>query len=190
MLELLMHNACMNRLDNARRSRVIRCLVAGTSVRATVRMTGVAKKTVLRLLCEIGEVCREYQDAAFHNLTCRRLQLDEIWSFCGAKEKNLPVEKRNTFGRGDVWTWVAIDADTKLVPSWLVGKRDTECAIEFVNDLAARMTHRVQITTDGHRPYVAGIGNAFGMDADYAMLVKIFCKPRQSDNETRYSPPG
>src|SRR5438128_5825895 len=138
MLERLMHNTCMNRLDNARRSRVIRCLVAGTSVRATVRMTGVAKKTVLRLLCEIGEVCREYQDNAFRNLNCRRLQLDEIWSFCGAKEKNLPKEERGGLGRGDVWT--------------------CECAIEFVNDLAGRLTNRVQITSDGHRPYLMAIG--------------------------------
>src|SRR5215470_2404940 len=128
MLERLMHNTCMNRLDNARRSQVIRCLVEGTSVRATVRLTGVSMTTVLKLLCEIGEVCREFQDRVFRNLKCRRLQLDEIWSFCGAKEKNLPKEERGTLGRGDTWTWVAIDADTKLVPSWLVGKRDTECA--------------------------------------------------------------
>jgi len=139
MLERLMHNTCMNRLDNARRSQVIRCLVEGTSVRATVRMTGVAKKTVLRLLCEIGEVCREVQDVMFRGLTCRRIQIDEIWSFCGAKEKIASAEKKAQ-GWGDVWTWVAIDADTKIVPSWLVGKRDTHCAIEFVNDLAGRQS--------------------------------------------------
>jgi IS1 family transposase len=179
----------MNRLDNARRSQVIRCLVEGTSIRATVRMTGVAKKTVMRLLCEIGEVCREYQDSAFRNLGCRRLQLDEIWSFCGAKEKNLPKEERGTLGRGDVWTWVAIDADTKLVPSWLVGKRDTECAIEFVNDLAARVKYRVQITSDGHRPYLVAVEEAFGATVDYAMLIKVYGKPLTEGNDTRYSPP-
>lgn len=187
MLERLMHNTGMRRLDNATRSQVIRCLVEGTSIRATVRMTGVAKKTVMRLLCEIGEVCREYQDAAFRNLTCRRLQLDEIWSFCGAKERNLPAEERGKLGRGDVWTWVAIDADTKLVPSWLVGKRDARCAIEFVNDLAARLRFRVQITSDGHRPYLVAIENAFGSDVDYAMLIKIYGSPLDADN--RYSPP-
>src|SRR5207249_4787698 len=106
MLKRLMHNTHMNRLDNARRSQVIRCLVEGTSIRATVRMTGVAKKTVMRLLCEIGEVCRDVQDVMFRGLSCRRIQIDEIWSFCGAKEKNLPKEERGTLGRGDVWTWV------------------------------------------------------------------------------------
>ena len=167
---------------------MIRCLVEGTSIRATVRMTGVAKKTVLRLLCEIGEVCREYQDATFRNLNCRRLQLDEIWSFCAVKERNMPKEERGQFGRGDVWTWVAVDADTKLVPSWLVGKRDSICAIEFVKDLASRLRYRVQITSDGHRPYLIAIENAFGSDVDYAMLIKIYGKPLQNDNETRYSP--
>src|SRR5262249_48691118 len=122
-----------------------------TSIRATVRMTGVAKKTVLRLLCEIGEVCREVQDVMFRGLSCRRLQVDEIWSFCGAKEKSLPKEERGKLERGDVWTWVAIDADTKLVPSWLIGKRDAKCAIEFVNDLAARLAiaFRSRLTATG-----------------------------------------
>ena len=182
-----MHNTCMNRLDNARRSQVIRCLVEGTSVRATVRMTGVAKKTVLRLLCEIGEVCREVQDVMFRGLTCRRIQIDEIWSFCGAKEKIASAEKKAQ-GWGDVWTWVAIDADTKIVPSWLVGKRDAHCAIEFVNDLAGRLSHRVQVTSDGHRAYLVAIENAFGADVDYAMLIKIYGKS-PLDSDTRYSPP-
>jgi IS1 family transposase len=142
----------------------------------------------LKLVAAIGEACRAFQDQAFRNLNCRRLQLDEIWQFCYAKAKNVPEEKRDQFGYGDVWTWIAIDADTKLVPCWLVGKRDSECAIEFVNDLARRLRHRVQITSDGHRPYIVAIENAFGSEVDYAMLIKIYGKsPLEAD--TRYSPP-
>lgn len=176
----------MRRLDNETRSQVIRCLVEGTSIRATVRLTGVAKKTVMRLLFEIGEVCREYQDQAFRNLTCQRVQVDEIWSFCYAKAKNVPREHRGEFGFGDVWTWVAIDADTKLVPCWLVGKRDAECAQEFVRDLESRMANRIQLTTDGNRLYLMAVAKAFHGDVDYGILIKIFGKVQE---EARYSPP-
>ena len=156
-------------------------------MRATSRLTGVAFNTVLSFVAEIGHACRKFQDETFRHLSCRRLQLDEIWQFCYAKAKNVPEDKRDTFGYGDVWTWVAIDADTKLVPCWLVGKRDAECAIEFVSDLAARLTHRVQITSDGHRSYLIAIENAFGADVDYAMLIKQYGKS-QVESETRYSP--
>src|SRR2546425_9274204 len=177
----------MNMLDKLTRSHIIGCLIEGNSIRATASLTDVAFNTVLGFVPEIGHACREYQDAAFRNLTCRRLQLDEIWQFCYAKAKNVPEEKRDQFGYGDVCTWVAIDADTKLVPCWLVGKRDSECAIEFVNDLAGRLRHRVQITSDGHKPYLVAIGDVFGGDVDFAQLIKIYGKSQKED-ETRYSP--
>jgi IS1 family transposase len=175
----------MNKLDNATRSRVIGCLVEGNSIRSTVRMTGISMPTILKLLAEIGEVCREYQDQAFHNLSCRRLQVDEIWQYCYAKEKNVPEDRRGALGYGDIWTWVAIDADTKLVPAWLVGRRDTTCAVEFITDLAARLSHRVQLTSDGHRSYLVAVEAAFGSAVDYAMLIKEYGTPQE---ETRYSP--
>ncbi len=180
--------ALMNRLDTKTRTQVIRCLVEGNSIRSTERITGVTKKAITRLLVEIGEVCREHQDQAFRNLTCQRLQLDEIWSFCSAKQKNASEEKK-AHGWGDVWTWTAIDADTKLIPSWLIGKRDAVCATEFVQDLAARLKNRVQITSDGHRAYLVAIEAAFGSDVDYAQLIKIYGKPLGKDAETRYSQP-
>ena len=176
----------MNRLDNAKRSQVIRCLVEGTSIRATVRMTGVAKKTVMRLLCEIGEVCREFQDSAFNGLTCRRVEADEIWSFCGSKEKNTKAEKREQ-GWGDVWTWVAIDGDSKLVMSWLVGKRDAACAHRFMEDVASRIKNRIQLTTDGYKAYFDAVEDAFLGDIDYAMLHKIYGR-QSSEAQQRYSP--
>jgi IS1 family transposase len=149
-------------------------------------MTGVSMMTVLKLLRELGELCRQYQDKRFMNLTCRRIQVDETWSFCRAKSKNVPAEHRNEFGWGDVWTWVAIDADTKLVPSWLIGNRDAVCATEFITDLSKRLAHRVQITSDGHRPYLVAVEAAFGSDVDYAVLQKIYGKV---GDEHRYSPP-
>ena len=178
----------MNKLDTYKRAQIIRCLVDGNSIRATERITGVTKKAITRLLCEIGEVCRRYQDDTFRNLTCKRLQLDEIWSFCGSKEKNTKEEKKEQ-GWGDVWTWTAIDADTKLIPSWLMGNRDAVCATEFMQDLAARLKNRVQITSDGHRAYLVAVERTFGSDVDYAQLVKIYGKPIGKDSETRYSPP-
>ena len=175
----------MNKLDKTRRIQVIASLVEGNSIRATVRMTGVAKNTIVKLLEDIGAACADYQDKVFNDLTCQRLQCDEIWSFVGAKAKNVPEEKQDIFGLGDVWTWVAIDADTKLVPCWHVGKRDAEAAYEFINDLAGRLKNRVQLSTDGHRPYLEAVESAFGSDIDYAMLVKIYGK---SQEEIRYSP--
>lgn len=176
----------MNKLDNKRRTQIISALVEGCSIRATSRMVGVSKDTVMKLLVDIGTVCANYQDEAFRNLSCKRLQADEIWSFCHAKAKNVPEEKRGMLGYGDVWTWTAICADTKLVPCWHIGKRDARAAYEFINDLASRLAHRVQLTTDGHKPYLEAVEGAFGCEIDYATLVKIYGKPQE---EIRYSPP-
>jgi IS1 family transposase len=154
----------------------------------TCRMTGVAKGTVLKLVAELGEACREYMDKNLRGLSCQRIQADEIWSFCYAKSKNVPEEKRGRFGYGDVWTWTAIDADTKLIASFHVGTRDAGCAYEFMNDLAGRLKHRVQLTTDGHRAYLTAVDLAFGNhQIDYAMLVKQYGVPADADH--RYSPP-
>lgn len=177
----------MNRLPIERRVAVISAIVEGNSVRSTVRMTGVAKGTILRLLADVGTACAAFQDRAMRNLNCRRIQCDEIWSFCGMKQRQVPDERADEFGIGDVWTWVAIDADTKLVPCWLVGNRDTQTAKAFIGDLASRLAHRVQLTTDGHRPYLEAVEDGFGGEVDYAMLVKLYGQPESAD--TRYSPP-
>lgn len=177
----------MNKLTTEKRVQIIASLVEGNSIRATNRMTGASKVTILKLLADIGKACSEYQDKAFVNLKCKKLQCDEIWSFCHAKEKNVPDDKRGRFGFGDVWTWTAIDADTKLVPSWLVADRGTESAIEFINDLAGRLANRVQLTTDGHRPYLEAVEGAFGTEIDYAMLIKVYGK-EGVEGQRRYSP--
>jgi IS1 family transposase len=176
----------MNRLNSTKQAQVIAALVEGTSVNATVRMTGVAKHTILKLLADLGNACAEYQDKALRNLTCKRIQCDEIWQFCYAKEKNVPVEKRGQFGYGDVWTWVAMDADTKLAVSWTLGLRDAGTAQEFIQDLAGRLAHRVQLTTDGLRIYLNAVEDAFGSGIDYAMLVKMYGSDRE--REAQYSP--
>jgi IS1 family transposase len=176
----------MNRLDATVRAQVIRCLVEGNSIRATVRMTGASKNTITRLLVHVGAACAVYQDRAFRNLHLNRIQCDEIWSFCYAKDKNLPEGKQETFGYGSVWTWTAIDAETKLVPCWMIGPRDAESAREFMNDLASRLATRVQLTTDGHKPYLEAVEGAFGSEVDYAMLIKLYGADLQG--EARYSP--
>ena len=176
----------MNKLNTAKQAQVIAALVEGTSVNATVRMTGVAKHTILKLLADLGNACAEYQDKALRNLTCKRIQCDEIWQFCYAKEKNVPVEKRGQFGFGDVWTWVAMDAQTKLAVSWMLGRRDAGTAFGFIQDLAGRLANRVQLTTDGHRAYLSAIEDTFGSDVDYAMLVKLY--GNDASNDTKYSP--
>ncbi len=176
----------MNKLSRTKRAQVIAALVEGSSIRSTVRMTGVSMMTVLKLLREIGEVCRRYQDEQFRNLTCKRIQVDEIWSFCRAKARNVPEEHKNEFGWGDVWTWVAIDADTKLVPSWLIGNRGLVCATEFIADLKGRLAHRVQLTSDGYHQYLRAVESAFGSEVDYAMLQKIYGPGLE---QHRYSPP-
>jgi len=176
----------MNQLTKERRTHVIKCLCEGLGIRATVRMTGVAKNTIVKLLAEVAVACNEYQDKTLRNLTSKRIQCDEIWSFCYAKDKNVPREKRGQFGFGDVWTWTALDADTKLIVSWRVGDRDAGVARDFMCDLAERLANRVQLTTDGHRVYLQAVESAFGSEIDYAMLVKVYGQER--DKEATYSP--
>ena len=175
----------MNRLTTAKRTAVVAALVEGNSIRSTVRMTGVAKNTVTKLLLELGAACATCQDEHLRNLPCRRLQCDEIWSFIGAKDKNIPADQQK-FGRGSVWTWTALCADTKLVPSWLVGTRDLGSAYTFMHDVADRLTHRVQLTTDGHRPYLEAVESAFNEQIDYATLTKLYGS--DPEDEKRYSP--
>ena len=177
----------MNKLSTEKRSQVVAALVEGNSIRATVRMTGVSKNTIAKLLLELGAACADYLDKALVNLTCKRIQCDEIWSFCYAKDKNVPEEKRGQFGYGDVWTWTAMDADTKLIASWLVGGRDAGTAYGFMQDLTKRLKNRVQLTTDGHRAYLNAVEDAFGSNVDYAMLVKLYGADRDA-SEARYSP--
>jgi IS1 family transposase len=176
----------MNKLTREKRIQVIAALVEGNSIRSTVRMTGVAKNTVVKLLEEVGSVCAEYQDKTLRNLTCKRIQCDEIWSFCYAKQKNVPEDKQGVFGYGDVWTWTAIDSDTKLVASWYVGRRDADHANFFMKDLAGRLASRVQLTTDGLKAYLEAVEGAFGADIDYAMLVKLY---GAEEGKGKYSPP-
>lgn len=164
----------MNRLTTEKRAQVLGCLVEGNSIRSAVRMTGVAKNTVTKLLVDVGRACSEYQDRVMMDLPCKRIQCDEIWAFCYAKEKNVPDDKKGQFGYGDVWTWTAICADTKLVPSFMVGPRDGETAKVFVEDLASRLADKVQLTTDGHKAYLEAIEGAFGSEIDYAMLIKLY----------------
>jgi IS1 family transposase len=175
----------MNKLNRTKQAQVIAALVEGNSVNATVRMTGVAKNTILKLLASLGSACIEYQDKNLRNLKCKRIQCDEIWQFRYAKEKNVPEEMQGKFGVGDVWTWVAIDADTKLVPSYMLGNRDAEAATAFIEDLAARLSNRVQLTTDGLKVYLNAVEDAFGANIDFAQLVKVY---GASQEEVRYSP--
>jgi IS1 family transposase len=181
------HNKYMNRLNSETRERIINCLVEGCSIRSTVRMTGVAKKTVMRLLVEIGAVCSAYQDRVFRNLNCKRIQVDECWAFCYAKAKNVtPAIAAKNPHAGDAWTWAAIDADSKLIPSWIVGPRDGVTARIFVSDLAGRLADRIQLTSDGLAVYLNAVERAFRGDVDYAQLVKVYAAA--SDGEKRYSP--
>lgn len=173
----------MNCLDTRTRAQIIRCLVEGSSIRSTCRMTGAAKGTVMKLLADIGVACADYHDAHVRGLKCKRVQADEIWSFVGAKMKNVREENADT--QGDVWTWIGMDADSKLIVSYLVGQRGPKWANAFMEDIASRIDSRVQITTDGHRAYAEAVEGAFGMDVDYAMLIKIY---GNDSFDTRYSP--
>lgn len=176
----------MNKLNTEERAKIIAVLVEGNSIRATCRMTGAAKGTVIRLLELVGKACNKYQHEHLKNLNCKKIQIDEIWSFCYAKDKNVPEEKQGQFGYGDIWTFTAIEAETKLIPCWLVGLRNADCANEFINDLKDRLANRVQITTDGHRIYLDAVEGAFGSKVDYAMLIKLYGQP-EPENEKRYS---
>ncbi len=177
--------AGMNKLSTETQIRVVAALVEGNSLRSITRMTGVHRTTVMKLLADLGRACSIYQDRAFRGLTCKRIQCDEIWSFVGAKERNASPEQKAQ-GWGDVWTWTALDADTKLIPCWYVGTRDAGAAYHFMHDLAERLAHRVQLTTDGHKPYLTAVADAFGTDVDYSQLVKIYGEGPKT--EARYSP--
>jgi IS1 family transposase len=175
----------MNRLSTVERARVVASLVEGNSIRSTVRMTGIAKNTIAKLLVELGAACSKYQDETFRNLTCQRIQADEIWSYCYAKNKNVTLEIREKNPEaGDVWTWTAIDADTKLMLSWLVASRDLPSAKAFMQDVASRLANRVQLTTDAYRLYLTAVDGAFGTEIDYSQLHKIY----SSETTGRYSP--
>lgn len=176
----------MNKLDTKQRAQILHMLVEGNSLRATARMAGVSRNTVDKLLSDVGTACLEYQDEHLRKLTCSRIQCDEIWSFVYSKDKNVPSDKKDEFGYGDVWTWTALDADTKLVPCWHVDNRSLKAAKSFINDLADRLANRVQLTTDGHFPYLQAVEGAFGNDIDYARLIKIYGP--DTSGEKRYSP--
>ncbi len=177
----------MNKLSRERRTQVIAALVEGNSIRATSRLTGANKGTVLRLLEEIGEVCLAYHNEHVRGLRSKRIQADEVWSFCHAKAKNVPSEKRGQFGFGDVWTWTALDADSKLLVSWFCGGRDGGAAYALMSDCAGRLANRVQLTTDGHKAYLSAVEDVFGIAIDYAMLVKLFGESTKED-QRKYSP--
>ena len=175
----------MKRLTREKQAQIIGALIEGCSIRATSRMFGVSKDTVLKLQVEAGYASADYQDKTFHDLNCKRVQCDGVWAFCYAKQKNVPAEKQGKFGCGDVWTWTAIDADTKLIPSFTVGNRDAASARILIDDLAGRLKSRIQLTTDGLKVYINAVEDSFGSEIDYAMLVKTYAA---SQEETRYSP--
>ncbi|HVF61060.1 MAG TPA: IS1 family transposase [Thermoanaerobaculia bacterium] len=177
----------MNRLSTARRAAIVRSLVHGNGIRQTCQVHDCSKGAVTKLVTELGPVCAAYMDDNLRNLACKRIEVDEIWAFCYAKAKNVPEDKRGVFGYGDVWTFTAIDPDTKLVPTFLVGSRDAGTATEFMQDLAGRLAGRVQLTTDGHGMYPAAVADAFGGAVDYAQLQKIY-GGGPTDEAHRYSP--
>ncbi len=176
----------MNQLSTAKRVAVVGALVEGNSIRATARLTGVSKPTILKLLADLGTECAAFHNAHVRNLRAQRIQCDEIWQFVGAKAKNVKTAEQKARGWGDVWTWTAIDADTKLVASWFIGPRDAMSAWWFIRDLCSRLITRVQLTTDGHHAYLTAVEEAFEGLIDYAQLVKVYGTPRESS--ARYSP--
>ena len=178
----------MNKLPLAKRTQILAMLCEGSSMRSISRITDVSINTVSKLLVEAGEACLALHDETVRNVKASRIQCDEIWSFCYAKEKNVAVAKAAPDGAGDVWTWTAIDADTKLMVSYFVGDRSGESAMILMDDLRARLANRVQLTTDGHRAYLEAVEGAFGADVDYAQLVKLYGELGGSSPERRYSP--
>jgi IS1 family transposase len=177
----------MNKLDPKTRTQIITLLCEGMAIRAITRVTGASKNTVAKLLADMGQACAAYHDQHVRNLKSQRIQMDEIWSFVYAKNDNVKRAKNAPADAGDVWTWTAIDADSKLLVSWLVGDRTTDSALRFVDDVRSRLTGRVQITSDGHRPYLTAVDTVFGDDVDYAMLHKIYGADTKG-GERRYSP--
>lgn len=179
----------MNKLSTSRRAAIIRCLVEGNSIRSTVRITGASKNTIAKLLVDLGKACSAYHNEHVVNVKAERVQCDEIWSFCYAKQKNVETAKAAPEGAGDVWTWTAMESSSKLVISWMVGGRDSEYAMYFMDDLRSRLANQVQLTTDGHKAYLNAVEEAFGGDVDYAMLVKLYGEPSGGKgSERKYSP--
>ena len=179
----------MNKLDRKTRAQILHLLCEGSSIRAVTRLTGASKNTVSKLLVDAGRACAAYQDRVLRNLTCKRVQVDEIWSFVRVKGGNVAKAKVASADAGDVWTWIALDADTKLIASFYVGDRTYNSACEFIGDLAERLSGRIQLTSDGHRAYLVAVEEAFGNDIDYARLVKIYGQDGGKSPERRYSPP-
>lgn len=178
----------MNKLPLKKRAQILGLLVEGTSIRATSRLADCSINTVIKLLVDVGAACAEYQDKTLRNFPCKRVQCDEIWSFVYSKQKNVPENMRGESCVGDVWTWTAICADTKLVPSFMVGPRDSGVAYDFMQDLASRLAKRVQLTTDGFKTYLEAVESAFGGEIDYAQLVKIYGAASHQGPERKYSP--
>jgi len=177
----------MNKLPSAKRAQVLQMMAEGLSLRAITRLTGISRTTLIKLLEDAGQAFSEYQDRVLVNLPCKRIQVDEAWAFCYSKQKNVATAKAAPEGAGDIWTWVGLDADTKLVASFYVGGRDSEAAMTFMDDLAPRMASRVQLTSDGHKPYLEAVEGAFGADIDYATLIKVYGAAPESA-KGRYSP--
>ena len=177
----------MNRLSLEKRTQITALLVEGNSLRATSRIADCSVITVMKFLVDIGTACREYHDQHVRNLMSKRVECDEIWSFVYAKKDNVPEGLKGQFGFGDVWTWTALDANSKLIISWLVGERNAGCADAFMRDVASRLSSRVQMTTDGLKAYLDAVEGAFGADIDFAQLVKIYGDA--PEGEKRYSPP-
>jgi IS1 family transposase len=176
----------MNKLPPEQRAQALQMMAEGLSLRSITRLTGISRTTLIKLLEDAGEAFSEYQDRTLMNLNCKRLQVDEAWAFCYAKQKNVRTAKAASEGAGDIWTWVGIDAQSKLAVSWYVGGRDSEAAMIFMDDLAKRLANRVQLTSDGHKPYLEAVEGAFGSDIDYAMLVKVYGPA--PEGQRRYSP--
>lgn len=177
----------MKRLTRTQRARILALQVEGMSVRSMVRVTGIAKNTILKLITDMGPVCAALQGDLLRDLPCQRVQCDEIWAFVGKKTKALTPEERGEFGKGDVYTFTAICEDTKLAPTWLVGRRDYETAQRFLLDLGRRIDGRFQLTSDAASFYRQAVADAFGPTVDYAQLQKLYAAP--ADAERRYSPP-
>jgi IS1 family transposase len=178
----------MNILAIDKRAQILNCLAEGCSMRSTSRLAGVSITTVVKLLVDAGNACAKYQDKVMRNLNCKVLQVDEVWSFTYAKQKNVPEHLKGDPGVGDTWTWIAMDSKSKLVPCWHVGKRNATDAYLFINNLQPRLASRVQLTSDGLKAYVEAVEGAFGADIDYAQLVKLYGNENQG-GEIRYSPP-
>lgn len=186
MLALLSYIKVMNKLPLPKRVQILQMLVEGSSMRSISRVVGVSINTVTKLLVDAGIACTDYHNKNVRNITASRIQCDEIWSFCYSKQKNVPVNKLGE--AGSVWTWTALDSDSKMIVSWLVGGRDSEYAIEFMDDLRSRLANRVQLTTDGHKAYLEAVEGTFGGDIDYAMLVKLYGEASNKGPERKYSP--